>query len=275
VIVLRPGALGDTLLAVPALRALRKAGYASLILAAHGPTARLLQASGEVEYGLAFDDPTLAWLFRDEPPPDEVVGWMQATRAPALKYAAVVAPSRPMREQHCAEYLVETLAPLGVLPETDARPLRVKACGSEEVLVHPGSGSPTKNWPAARFAEVIRALRHPVRLVVGEADLTTATDVEVCLGRALPRLEHAPLDMLAARLAGCRGYIGNDSGVSHLAGLCGARTVVLFGPTSPIVWRPLGPSVNVLSFDAPIHEVVAAVHGPPTQAASTKDGGSR
>jgi ADP-heptose:LPS heptosyltransferase len=73
----------------------------------------------------------------------------------------------------------------------------------------------------------------------------------------LPRLAHVPLEELAARLAGARGYVGNDSGVSHLAGLCGARSVVLFGPTSPRIWRPLGPDVHVLSFDA-LPEAVAA-----------------
>ena len=63
------------------------------------------------------------------------------------------------------------------------------------------------------------------------------------------RLEHPPLGELASRLAGCRAYVGNDSGVSHLAGLCGARSFVLFGPTSPTVWRPLGARVFVSGFE--------------------------
>jgi ADP-heptose:LPS heptosyltransferase len=58
------------------------------------------------------------------------------------------------------------------------------------------------------------------------------------------------------RLAGCRAYLGNDSGVSHLAGLCGARSVVIFGPTSPTVWRPLGPRVKVEGFDVSVERLV-------------------
>jgi heptosyltransferase-3 len=70
-----------------------------------------------------------------------------------------------------------------------------------------------------------------------------------------------PLEELAARLAGCHAYLGNDSGVSHLAGLCGARTVVLFGPTSPVVWSPLGPRVRTMTFETQPEEVVAVVRG--------------
>jgi heptosyltransferase III len=249
VLVLRLGALGDTLLAVPALRALRFR-FRPLELAAHAGAARLLALLGEVDHGIAFDDPSLGWLFRDSPAPERnIVAWMHPQHA--LSAAMVVAPSRPAGEQHCAQYLLETLAPLGVdTTHLDDRPLRVAALESAEVLIHPGSGSAAKNWPAQRFAETIRALDRPVRLIVGEADAQAALEVEGILGRSLPRLSNAKLEDLAARLAGCQAYLGNDSGVSHLAGLCGARTLVLFGPTSPAVWRPLGPRVHVTSFDA-------------------------
>jgi ADP-heptose:LPS heptosyltransferase len=89
-----------------------------------------------------------------------------------------------------------------------------------------------------------------VRLIVGEADERSADAVVKAVGRDLPRLEHPVLEELAVRLAGCHAYLGNDSGVSHLAGLCGARSIVLFGPTSPVVWRPLGPRVHVELFSA-------------------------
>jgi ADP-heptose:LPS heptosyltransferase len=252
VLVLRPGALGDTLLAVPALRALRRR-FGRVTLAAHGATAQLLVSLGEVEAGLAFDDPSLAWLFSsDSPRSDEpIVAWLaNAERMPALRGAVVVAPGRPSSEQHCAEYLLRTLGPLGVEPQLDTRPLKVSPLSSDEILVHPGSGSVAKNWPAERFASVIRALHRPARLIVGEADTQAAAAVEACLGHRLPRLEQPTLEELAPRLAGCHAYLGNDSGVSHLAGLCGAHTVVLFGPTSPDIWRPVGPDVHTEWFDA-------------------------
>jgi len=255
VLVLRPGALGDTLLAVPALRALRRA-FQGVRLAAQPGAARLLETLGEVDHGLAFDDPSLTWLFDDTSPPEVVVAWMGST--PALHRAAVVAPSRPpLMDRHCAEYLLETLAPLGIDLAWDDAPLAVTAVQCDEVLIHPGSGSPTKNWPAAHYASLIRRLGTPVRLVVGEADAEAAEAIEACLGESLPRLERQSLEALAARLAGCRAYVGNDSGVSHLAGLCGARTVALFGPTDPSVWRPLGPDVHVLPFDTEPGDVAA------------------
>jgi ADP-heptose:LPS heptosyltransferase len=250
VLVLRPGALGDTLLAVPALRALRRA-FGPVTLAAHGGAARLLASLGEVDSGLSFDDPSLGWLFRDQLPEEAVLGWLSAEHLPALKHALLVAPSQPAGGgQHVARYLLATLTALGVDGVFDERSLRVNRVESDEVLVHPGSGSATKNWPAARFAATIEALGCPVRLIVGEADERAASNVEACLGHALPHLEHASLAQLAARLAGCRAYIGNDSGVTHLAGLAGARTVALFGPTPPELWHPLGPQVHVEPFTA-------------------------
>jgi ADP-heptose:LPS heptosyltransferase len=236
VLVLRPGALGDTLLAVPALRALRRAFR--ITLAAHGGAARLLAQLGEVADGLAFDE--LSLPFSSE----VIVAWMNREFAPLS--ARVVAPSRPpSMDRHCARHLLETLAPLGIDLFWDDSPLPVTPVFSNEILVHPGSGSATKNWPAEHYAALIRLLDAPVRLIVGEADAPAAS----ALDPALPRLEQPPLNELAARLAGCRAYVGNDSGVSHLAGLCGARTVAIFGPSDRRVWHPLGPNVRVASFE--------------------------
>ncbi len=262
-LVLRPGALGDTLLAVPALRALR-ARCSPVVLAGHSGASRLLAAVGEVDKGLDFDDPMLAWVVGGGAPGayegEPIVAWMGASVALAAPNVVVRAASRPATEQHCAAYLLETLRPLGVdVTVPDTRPLRITEVSSDEVLVHPGSGSLAKNWPPERFAQVIRRLEAPVRLVVGEADLEPARALEAALGRELPRLEHVPLAELARRLAGCRAYLGNDSGVSHLAGLCGARTVALFGPTSPTMWRPLGPQVKVVPFQSTYEDVLTAL----------------
>ena len=47
-------------------------------------------------------------------------------------------------------------------------------------------------------------------------------------------------------LARCRAFVGNDSGVSHLAAALGVPTVALFGPTRPEHWAPRGERVRVL-----------------------------
>jgi hypothetical protein len=245
---------------VPALRALRRQGR-RITLAAHGGAARLLARLGEVEFGVAFDDPRLGWVFGAGPPPTphpRVVAWMDGSARLAIR-PEVLAPSRPVDERtHCAWHLLDSLGggPL------DAGCLDITPVVSDEVLVHPGSGAPRKNWPAERFAAVVRGLAAAgvsARLVVGEADAAEAQAVERLVGQPLPRLEHPPLEDLAGRLAGCRAYLGNDSGVSHLAGLSGARCVVLFGPTPAAVWRPLGPRVKVLDFSAEPEVVADAV----------------
>jgi heptosyltransferase-3 len=278
VLALRPGALGDTLLAVPALRALRcRFPGGRLTLAAHGPAARLLEGAGEIDRGVSFDHPSLAWVFgplgridADEPP-TAVVAWVSASArdlADRLRAAGVeavlVAPSRPEEHAgvHCARHLVSTLAEWRVPLRLDDRPLRITPRPADEFLVHPGSGSARKNWPPERFAATIwEVLAHglPVRLIVGEADRGPAVAIERALGELLPRLEQPSLPELAASLAGCHAYLGNDSGVSHLAGLVGARTVALFGPTSPTIWAPLGPRVTPFPFDVDVARVVDAL----------------
>jgi ADP-heptose:LPS heptosyltransferase len=45
-------------------------------------------------------------------------------------------------------------------------------------------------------------------------------------------------------LAGAAGYVGNDSGPSHLAAAVGTPTLVLFGPTGARHFSPLGPRVR-------------------------------
>jgi ADP-heptose:LPS heptosyltransferase len=251
VLVLRPGALGDTLLALPALRALKRAGFA-VTLAAHAGAARLLESLGEITRGRAFDDPSLAWIFSDRTSIDTIVAWMSAE----VPGAAILAPSQPPDgSEHVARYLLRTLAPLNIDRSLDDSPLRVTPIVADEILIHPGSGSRTKNWPAEHFASVIRALSAPVRLIVGEADFEVADEVESRLDHSLDRLELPTLIELAQRLAGCRAYVGNDSGVSHLAGLCGTRTVAIFGPTNPDIWRPIGPRVDVRRFDSDPDEI--------------------
>ncbi len=246
-LVLRPGALGDTLLAVPALRALRRA-YGSVTLAAHPAATRLLVHVNEIDHGLPFDDSSLGPLFsRGSVIGECVVAWTSTS----LEGALIQAASRPSGAQHCARYLLSTLSPLGIDLAFDDHPLVIDPIVSDEILIHPGSGSPKKNWPVERFAAVIRAVGRPVRVIVGEADAELTTQ----LGGA--RLEMPALEELAARLAGCQAYLGNDSGVSHLAGLSGARTFALFGPTDPRVWAPMGPHVQVLPFGIDPQEVAA------------------
>ncbi len=136
-------------------------------------------------------------------------------------------------------------ASLAIPPEEVAATLRGHGLhAGDYAVLHPGSGSIAKNWPVERFAELGRKLASRLRLVVtaGEADGTRGPELARALGNATLVLS-PPLQDLAALLAGGRLYVGNDSGVSHLASAVrtrgrGPSAVVLFGPTAPEVWGP-------------------------------------
>ncbi|MBI3931906.1 MAG: glycosyltransferase family 9 protein [Acidobacteria bacterium] len=115
----------------------------------------------------------------------------------------------------------------------------------EFLAVHAGSGSAPKNWPERRFAALVEALSggRPWLLIEGPAETAGGPLRE--LPRAVLARELPPR-VLGAVLARAGAYVGNDSGVSHLAAAWGAPTVALFGPTDPEVWAPVGPRVRVL-----------------------------
>lgn len=117
------------------------------------------------------------------------------------------------------------------------------------IVLHPGSGSPTKNWPAKRFLALARSLEGygPLAWVIGPAE--EEAGVAAALAGAVPGAvtwRNFPLDRLARRLAGARLFVGNDSGVAHLAAATGCPVVVLFGASDPAVWAPRGKSVTVV-----------------------------
>ena len=119
------------------------------------------------------------------------------------------------------------------------------------MAVHPGSGSLKKNWPVENFVQVCRQLieRHQVHiaLIRGPADGFVEDVMAPCLPIEAVKLIHQPNVMnLAAWLQQCRLYLGNDSGISHIAAAIGIPTVALFGPSNLHVWRPIGPYVTII-----------------------------
>ena len=164
----------------------------------------------------------------------------------------------PPPGRHAARWYAQPLSALGIADDADPPPL---AATSEERLradewrarlppgflaLHPGSGAPAKNWPADRFAALARALS-PGRdwlLVCGPADEEAAAVLAREPGALAVR--ELPLRVLGALLAQAGRFVGNDSGVTHLAAAFGARTLALFGPTDPAQWAPVGSAVTTL-----------------------------
>lgn len=122
--------------------------------------------------------------------------------------------------------------------------------------IHPGSGSPHKNWSWERFSETAQAISRLSGIkpffILGPAEMEAFPELaEKISGLGFPVLTDAPLPILAGVLSHCAGYLGNDSGISHLAAALGLQVVVLFGPTDPKIWRPRGKKVTILQPDWP------------------------
>ncbi len=194
----------------------------------------------------------------------------------------IIAPGRPPagEHMHIIDYLAQTIGLPAMLPQfisttvgakVEKGPLSVPLWspvngGNDPfidaptlitrcfVAIHPGSGSAEKCWPISRFAEIIKRLweqNQPVLLLSGPADTGRVGDLLKLLSPP-PALEmfkmliSAPLLEVAQCLQLCRRYLGNDSGISHLAAMLGVPTVAIFGPTDPHIWRPVGPFVKVI-----------------------------
>ena len=121
------------------------------------------------------------------------------------------------------------------------------------IALHPGSGSPRKNWPRANWLALgawllARTPQPRLLLIGGEAD-HAQLDTLAAAWRGAPVLpaRDLPLPHLAALLARCRLFLGHDSGISHLAAAAGAPCVLLFGPTDPVVWAPANPHVSIVA----------------------------
>lgn len=110
------------------------------------------------------------------------------------------------------------------------------------VVIHPFSGSPRKNWPLENFRVLAEELgkSSPVYWCRGAQDPPLPTAVEI-----------DDVYELACWLARARLYVGNDSGVTHLAAAVGTPVLALFGPSDPDVWAPRGPRVEIGRF-APV-----------------------
>lgn len=119
------------------------------------------------------------------------------------------------------------------------------------VLLHPGSGSKQKLWAVAGWLSVINKLSaHPnirFALLQGPADAVIVQHLRSQLeSNFLIPVENWQLGTLAALMREADLYLGNDSGITHLAAASGTPTIALFGPTDPQVWRPQGPRVSII-----------------------------
>ena len=261
-----PGALGDLLLALPALRLVRaRHAEARVTLVVASPLVALAGLvdvaddvanldgadaaglfGGELPRWLA-DEPTLySWLGSGDPTLCARLG--RATRAAHFHRV-----ERGPGERHVTADYIRALGLVPASPEPAPARFRPPASALASDLlarlappvlaVHAGAGSRAKRWDTAGFVQVANWWRSAGGTAVVVAGPAEAGEAPM-LGP--PEARDWPLPDVAALLAGAALYLGNDSGISHLAAAVGAPGVVLFGPTDARRWRPLSPAIVAL-----------------------------
>lgn len=267
-LILFPGALGDFLCFRPALRALRREARGAVALVARAELFPLLTDDGLAL--VSIDRREVADLFADGEIADStrqlfggfsrVLSWTGhgnsnfAARLGQLSTGAtrVHAFHAIRRGEHAADYYARTAevrAPFEIgAPSAGAESwaeefwLRHRL-PARTLIVHAGSGSPKKNWEGMNEAILWW------RATIGAPVIHLRGPAERERGGAAddgPVVDGEPLDRVAALLRRAGLYLGNDSGVSHLAAQVGAAGLALFGPSDPDAWRPLGDSLAVL-----------------------------
>ncbi|MFZ4779419.1 MAG: glycosyltransferase family 9 protein, partial [Terrimicrobiaceae bacterium] len=298
---IRGGAIGDFILTLPSLRLLRESfpdcrleivGYRHICAVAEGrfyadavrsieyaPMAGFFNPRAELDpelsaYFAGFGQ-VISYLFD----PD---GFFEGNLRRCGVKNLIVGDPRVPGSAHAIRHLAKPLESLALFLEDSAAeifPTAGDLAAAEDLLgryssplvaVHPGSGSPKKNWPLSAWKELLSDCceREATILVIsGESDSERIAELKADFGDRLVFLEHLPLHLLGAVLQRCDFFIGHDSGISHLAAAAGTKCLLLFGPTDPAVWAPVNPDVNVLPAPAgilqnlPVEKVKACLPG--------------
>lgn len=275
ILVIRGGAIGDFILTLPAIAALRsRFPQAHLEILGYPHITQLAEASGWVDAVHPIEAKGLAGFFArhgdlDAGLADYFAGFdlilsylydpddiFKTNVSVCTRAQLVHGPHRPDESEpvHATQVYLRPLEHLAIF---DADPVP-KLMFSEEpstralVALHPGSGSDRKNWPEARWAECLGRLmdqtQHHLLIVGGEAEggrLDRLTS-----GLPAGRIEVArslPLVALAKRMRECAAFLGHDSGITHLAAAIGLPCVVLWPNTDESIWRPQGERIVILN----------------------------
>jgi ADP-heptose:LPS heptosyltransferase len=236
-LVIRPGAIGDCIASLPAIEFLQPAEIwapaRNLPLLQHLAPVRAIAATGLDLLEIEGQAPEARERLEEF---GEIVSWYGAARE---EFHAAVRhlPFRflpalpPNGSLHATDFYHDQVgAPRGGVPRL---PWRWRPEGF--AVIHPFSGSPRKNWPLEQFRSLAAALGLPVEWCAGpEEPLENARRFET-------------LDALANWISRASLYLGNDSGITHLAAACGVPTLAIFtGASDPAVWAPRGGRVMVL-----------------------------
>jgi ADP-heptose:LPS heptosyltransferase len=252
ILALRALGVGDLATAVPALRGLRAAFPAeTLVLAAPawltplidliGGVDRVVATAGLEAGGLPVRAPSLAVNLHGRGPQSHRL--LEAV-SPASLWA-FDHPGGPAwtDDEHEVHRWCRLLRHYGVAADETDLSLAVPAVDVPHgvTVIHPGAKSPSRRWPAARYAAVARELRsagHRVLVTGSAAERDLTVRIATAAGLDADAAPATGLGELAGLIARARLLISGDTGVAHLATAYGTPSVTLFGPMSPARWGP-------------------------------------
>jgi ADP-heptose:LPS heptosyltransferase len=244
VLIFRACAIGDFVLNLPALIALRQQLGQNVCFTLVGYSSRLEIAreflpNDAIEAIHSIDSPPWSALFAgpvEKLSFDAAIVWMKddsvALNLHQSGISCVIRADPFPSSGHAADHLLHTLnLQPPPLPDLWTR-------SSNQLIVQPGSGSRMKCWPY--FDRLMNAL---VARGTSAVFLTGPNEQDFETRHA--KLKDLTLLQVIRELRTCGGYIGNDSGITHLAAYLGVPTVALFGPTDPAMWAPWGRRLRV------------------------------
>ena len=279
-VIIRPAALGDTLMLMPAIAQLNDPAH--MVLVGRSPGIDFI--SPFVDRSIDFEGSGWHQLFLEKwegtshlnlPGADLIVAFLSdpdgcvvrnlQTHMP--KASVHLFPPFPPDEDnvHVAFHLAQCLQrsglpvePENALEEAFRRPL-LKTGGhayqNKKIVFHPGSGGQRKNHPPEFWLEMIGELTshfpspslYKSVILLGPAEEQLLPFFTAGLSSEGTEILFSPdNEELAALLARAPLYIGHDSGITHLAAMLGTPTIALFRKSPVRQWRPLGPAVKVI-----------------------------
>lgn len=286
ILILHPGALGDLILSLPALMLLRREYPASHLTLCGNLDYLAVCAPGYADQVISLSSLPLHHLFNTQSLPlpeiafwqsfDRIVSWFGAHDDNLARKLRSANPNLLMSDwkpaagerRHVSRIFVDSLspwfqppagcwpAPIRLQPTAESECvlwLREQRCEMKGpvIAVHPGAGGAVKRWPLDRFRQLVLDLlsRREGQMLILEGPAEQGIGEELAALLPGSRVHVAPslaLPVLAALLSKCSLFVGNDSGIAHLAAGLGIPSIVLFGPTAPEHWVPLGAKVVVL-----------------------------
>ena len=263
-LIIHPGALGDFILTFPAISRLQACAERIDVLC-QGQLGKLARTLGLATNALPLESARFASLFSDSPDAqtarllDAYRNIVVFSSSRAIERALIqlgirrvcrIAPKPPVDARiHLTQFVLEKLNGCALIADPmDIRIPKRKAAAKSpaNILLHPGAGSIRKRWPLSRFLDVAARLAADglaPEFILGPAE----TDLVPALQPAKwPLHVLDDLQDLATLLQPAAGYIGNDSGASHLAAFLGLPVVVIFGPADPARWAPVGRKVKIM-----------------------------